>query len=112
MIETQASTRFDRVNILGTPVDCVTMDQALAAIEGFIAAKAPHHVVTADSSGLVIAQSDPDFKAIMDRADLVTPDSAGVLWAMRRKGIRIPERVSGGSPARRVSTAGFASRRQ
>jgi len=71
------------------------MERAIAAIEGFIASKTPHTVVTADSSGLVIAQSDSDFRQIMLSADLVTPDSVGVLWALRRKGVKIAHRVSG-----------------
>ena len=33
--------------------------------------------------------------AIWRRADLVTPDSTGVLWAARRSGFPLAERVSG-----------------
>ncbi len=95
MVETHIPARFERVAILGAPVDCVTMDEALGAIEGFIASQSPHLVVTADSSGLVIAQSDAAFMSILQRADLVTPDSAGVLWAMRRRGAAVRTRVSG-----------------
>lgn len=85
----------EAVEILGAKVDCVTMDEALARIESFIAAKTPHIVVTADSSGLVAAQSDQVFREILRTADLVTPDSAGVLWAAKRKRANISARVSG-----------------
>jgi len=85
----------DTVEILGANVDCVTMDQAMTLIESFIESRAPHIIVTADSSGLVAAQADPEFRKILLSADLVTPDSAGVLWAAKRKRARITARVSG-----------------
>ena len=44
---------------------------------------------------MVIAESDPQFKAILKSADMVTPDSAGVVWACRRKGQQLEGRVSG-----------------
>lgn len=95
MTSIAACPKPDRVEILGVPVDCLTMDQAMDALESFVASGEPHIVVTADSSGLVIAQNDPEFREILLRADLVTPDSAGILWASRRKGKEVPARVSG-----------------
>jgi N-acetylglucosaminyldiphosphoundecaprenol N-acetyl-beta-D-mannosaminyltransferase len=95
MIEVKVPVQRKRVEILGVPVDCVTMDEAIARIESFILSKEPHIVATADSSGLVIAQSDPVFKEILKAADLVTPDSAGVLWACRKRGAELEARVSG-----------------
>jgi N-acetylglucosaminyldiphosphoundecaprenol N-acetyl-beta-D-mannosaminyltransferase len=90
-----AARDAERVEILGVGVDCVDMGLAMARIEEFIRSKQPHLVATADSSGLVIAQSDPEFMAILKKADLVTPDSAGILWAAKRKGRKLKERVSG-----------------
>jgi N-acetylglucosaminyldiphosphoundecaprenol N-acetyl-beta-D-mannosaminyltransferase len=83
------------VDILGISVDRVTMDEAMAAVESFIATKEPHLVVTADASGIVIAQDDPEFKQLLLEADLVTPDSSGILWASARLGQPIADRVSG-----------------
>lgn len=85
----------DRVQILGAAVDCVTMADTLRILQGFAGTEKAHTVVTADSSALVIAQDDPEFHKILLEADLVTPDSAGILWASRRKGKPIPARVSG-----------------
>jgi N-acetylglucosaminyldiphosphoundecaprenol N-acetyl-beta-D-mannosaminyltransferase len=84
-----------RVTILGAPVDRVTMDAALALIVEFVKSGKPHIVVTADASGLAQAQSDPEHLEIIRNADLVTPDSVGVMWAAKRAGHPIPERVSG-----------------
>lgn len=71
------------------------MDQAILRLEQFIVSGEPHVVVTADASGAVIAQSDPVFTAIVQQADLVTPDSYGVVWAANRRGANLRERVSG-----------------
>lgn len=61
----------------------------------FVASGSPHLVVTADASGIVQAQSDAELAELYQTADLVTPDSAGVVWAMRRAGFTVPARVSG-----------------
>lgn len=67
------------------------MDQ----LRGFIAGQEPRLVVTADACGIAQAQTDPELMKIYQTADLVTPDSVGVLWAVKRQGQGLPERVSG-----------------
>jgi N-acetylglucosaminyldiphosphoundecaprenol N-acetyl-beta-D-mannosaminyltransferase len=84
-----------RFQILGLPVDAVDMAQALAHIEGFLAQSTPKLIITADSSGLVQAQTDGELADLYRRADLITPDSIGVLWAAKRAGVTLKERVSG-----------------
>ena len=86
---------LQRKSILGVGIDVVDMTTALAAIEEFIRDGKPHMVVTADASGVVLAQKDPELKEIINSADLVTPDSVGILWASKRFGFSLPERVSG-----------------
>ncbi len=82
-------------HILGLRVDPVTPEGALAALEGFIKERAPRHVVTADASMVVTARRDPELHAIVEEADLVTPDGAGILWASRLLGSPIAHKVSG-----------------
>lgn len=83
------------VRILGIPVHNITMESALSSIDGFIRSGKPHHIITADASMLVMAQDDPQLRSIILQADLVTPDSIGVLWAAGRKGVKFQGRVSG-----------------
>lgn len=77
------------------PVDRLGMEETICLLENFVAEKKPHLVVTADAAGIVQAQSDPELRKLFHEADLVTPDSAGVIWAAKRKGQPIRERVSG-----------------
>jgi N-acetylglucosaminyldiphosphoundecaprenol N-acetyl-beta-D-mannosaminyltransferase len=92
---TKTATSLPSVEILGLPVHSLDMAGALTAIDTFVASGIPHHVVTADASMLVMAQEDAELRAIVAGADLVTPDSIGVLWAARRKRQPLKERVSG-----------------
>lgn len=84
-----------RITILGVGIDDVDTDEALTIMEEFILSRKPHMVVTADSSGIVLSRHDPELRAIINAADLVTPDSYGILWAARRQGTPLRERVSG-----------------
>jgi N-acetylglucosaminyldiphosphoundecaprenol N-acetyl-beta-D-mannosaminyltransferase len=93
---------FSSVEILGLPVHNVDMTGALAAIREFVKEGSPHHIVTADASMLVMAQEDTELREIIAGADLVTPDSIGVLWAAGRKKQSLIERVSGVEIAERV----------
>ena len=77
------------------PVDPITMAECMARIATFVQSGKPHLVVTADSSGIVQAQTDAHLAELYETADLVTPDSAGVVWALRREGHPISARVSG-----------------
>src|SRR5690349_16797614 len=83
------------IRILGLPVHSVDMQAALDQIDHFVRDRRPHHVVTADASMLVMAQQDTALRRIIASADLITPDSAGILWAARRQGAAMRERVSG-----------------
>ena len=86
---------FRSVTILGVRVDCVSPAETLAEIDRFIAARIPHHIVTADASMVVTARHDPALRTIIEKADLVTPDGFGILWASRQMRTPVPYKVSG-----------------
>ena len=71
------------------------MREALSVIDGFIAEREPRHIVTADASMVVLARQDSDLNQIVNNADLVTPDGAGILWASRLLSKPIRNKVSG-----------------
>lgn len=86
---------MESIRLLGVRIDNVDMNGAIDAAVRFIESGMPHYVVTADASSVVIAQRDAEFREIVNRADLVTPDSAGVLLASKWYGSPIVEKVSG-----------------
>jgi N-acetylglucosaminyldiphosphoundecaprenol N-acetyl-beta-D-mannosaminyltransferase len=84
-----------QIDLLGMRVSRVTRAEGFDILLRFIESGRPHLVVTADASAHVIAASDPEFRRVVAGADLVTPDGTGLLWASRRLGNPLPERVSG-----------------
>jgi len=95
MITQSPAKPGNRVEILGVPVDQIDMSATLGRLDAFLETHSPHIIATADAAGIVQAQSDPEFMHILKTADLVTPDSIGVLWAAKKAGKPIKERVSG-----------------
>jgi len=83
------------VDILGTSISTMTMDETLSRLEDFATGADSHLVVTADATALVIAHEQPEFKNILDQASLITADSVGIVWAMKRAGLTHPSKVSG-----------------
>jgi len=81
--------------ILGAPIHGVTMEEAVNRIKEFIEAGSPHQVITLNAEILYRATREPELMDLIRRADLVTPDGAGILWAARKLGHPLPERVTG-----------------
>lgn len=86
---------MDSVCILGVRIDALTYDDLLAHIAGFIADGATHQICTANPEFVMEARRNPAFREVLARADLVLADGAGLLWAARRRGQPLPQRVTG-----------------
>jgi len=90
------------ITLLGVKIHRVDMAATLDLIRAYIASRKPHIIVTVDAAGVVRAQTDDEFRNLVNSADLVTPDGAGVLWAARKLGTPLIERVSGVEIAREL----------
>lgn len=85
-----------RVNILGAPVDRLTMDQAVQRVVELVRAGRPARVITLNPEFLYRAvTTEPALLELVRRADLVTADGEGIVWAGRLAGTPFPERVTG-----------------
>lgn len=85
----------ERVPVLGVMIDPVTMEEAVNRLEQFIKSKTCHQVATVNAEMVMLAKQDEEFAQILRHAALVVPDGAGVVWAARRNGFHMPERVAG-----------------
>jgi N-acetylglucosaminyldiphosphoundecaprenol N-acetyl-beta-D-mannosaminyltransferase len=83
------------VRILGVRVDVLTYGSFLAAIGDFIAEGGPHQIATVNPEFVMEARRNPDFYEVLEKADLCIADGIGLLWAARRQGRPLPERVTG-----------------
>ena len=96
MGENKDKPRSNRIHILDVPVDGISYQAWMQLIDEWVNAESgPHHVCTVNPEFLMIARQDPIFFQILNRAALCVPDGMGLLWASRRLGSPIVERVTG-----------------
>jgi N-acetylglucosaminyldiphosphoundecaprenol N-acetyl-beta-D-mannosaminyltransferase len=86
---------LQRVNVLGVGVNPVSPAQALAVIEGWIAAKDRQYVCVSGIHGVMESQRDEDLRAIHNAAGMVVPDGMPLVWLSRLQGFDQVERVYG-----------------
>ncbi len=91
----QTEVRAKEFVLFGTPIDCVTLDEAVQRLESFLSARTSAIVCTPDTTALMRAQWDRKLREVYERADLVTPDGTGIVWAGRLLKASVKERVSG-----------------
>jgi N-acetylglucosaminyldiphosphoundecaprenol N-acetyl-beta-D-mannosaminyltransferase len=84
-----------RTNILGVGVSAVNMQMAVAAIEGWIANRAPHFVCVATVNNITACQRDCQLRLIHSQSGMVTPDGMPLVWLSKLKGNGFVERVYG-----------------
>lgn len=80
-----------RHEVLGLPVDALTMAEAVGRVEGAVASRRPLHVITMNAEMAIRGLDDAPLAGVIRRAGLVTADGAGVVWALRRLGVRTPK---------------------
>ena len=85
----------ERVNVLGVGISAITMADALAMIDTWIATGASRYVCVTGVHGVMESQADPALRKIHNCAGLVTPDGMPMVWLSRLHGHRRVERVYG-----------------
>lgn len=84
-----------KVELLGARVDGIRLEQAVERVAGFVKSRQPCWVITLNPELLYRAQNEGDLLDLINRADLVTADGVGIVWACRLAGRPVPERVTG-----------------
>jgi len=84
------------LRVLGVPLHALRFTDMLDHIGRWIVEGGPARMIcTANPELVMIAQRDIHFFTILQRAQLVTADGIGLLWAAKRLGHPLPERVTG-----------------
>lgn len=94
--------------MLGVGVDPVTVDELHAEIQGFVEGEGRALILNANAHCLNLAYDDPALRNFLNAADIIFCDGAGVMFAARILGRRIPERITYADWMWRL--AGFAAR--
>jgi N-acetylglucosaminyldiphosphoundecaprenol N-acetyl-beta-D-mannosaminyltransferase len=87
--------RNGRIQILGSPLDPVTMAEAIARVDEAVRARQPLQNASLNAAKLVRMQSDSELREAVAACGLVTADGKPVVWAGRLLGHEVPERVNG-----------------
>ena len=89
------ATTPDRVNVLGVGVSAINLDSALARIREALEKKTKGYVCVTGVHGVSEAQSDAEFRRILNQAFLCTPDGMPLVWVGRLQGREKMDRVYG-----------------
>jgi len=82
-------------DVLNTPVDAVTLEEAVALIAAWGEARESRCVCACNVHSVATADRDEGLRRALAQADLNVPDGAPVAWLMRRQGLREQGRVGG-----------------
>jgi N-acetylglucosaminyldiphosphoundecaprenol N-acetyl-beta-D-mannosaminyltransferase len=97
-----------RFTLLGVPVDPLTEAEAVDWVAGAIREGRPRLVISVNPERIMHAGRDPAFASVLRGADLALADGAGAVWAARRVGHPLPERVAGVDFVRALASRGAA----
>lgn len=88
---------MNKVDIHGVKIHNVTMREAVQLVQDWIAGSnpVPRAVYTPNSEIIMQAHRNPEFRDILNSADLLVPDGAGVILASRILKTPLKEKVSG-----------------
>ena len=84
-----------RVNVLGVGVHAINMGQALALADSALQSRQKGYVCVTGVHGIMEAQRDSKFKAILNRSLITTPDGMPTVWVGRLQGFSGMQRVFG-----------------
>jgi N-acetylglucosaminyldiphosphoundecaprenol N-acetyl-beta-D-mannosaminyltransferase len=84
-----------RINVLGVGISVLNLQTALGEIAAAIREKSKGYICVTGVHGVMEAQNDEAFRAILNNAFLCTPDGMPMVWAGKLNGHREMRRVYG-----------------
>lgn len=94
---TEQCTRAGRTrkDVLGIPIDAVTLEAALDRILAWARLRESRYVTLCNVHVVVTAQGEPSFGQAIADSDLALPDGMPIAWSLRRMGVKNQQRLSG-----------------
>jgi N-acetylglucosaminyldiphosphoundecaprenol N-acetyl-beta-D-mannosaminyltransferase len=83
------------MTILGVKVDQITKTAAIAKIADFLAQNVQFFITTPNPEIILYAHKHPDYREILNKADLAIPDGAGLVLVSKIIGKPLFARISG-----------------
>lgn len=85
----------EQAYVLGARIDALTMEEAVGRIVRWSEARESRYVCICNVHSVVSTSRDGAFRAVVNDADMATPDGAPIAWALRKRGHSSQERVAG-----------------
>ena len=87
--KSRVDSHLETAELFGYPIHLVTSEQARDFVRNSIARRKTVHVVTLNPEMMMQGDENPDLGNILRSAELVLPDGAGVVWALRKQGYQV-----------------------
>jgi len=84
-----------QVNILGTVFDQTNLARTSQRMEALTKEEGTNYVATPDVTAVIKAESNNLLRQSFFKADIVTPDGFGLVWASNLHGLNLSDRVAG-----------------
>lgn len=85
----------NRYPILNTYVNAISLDETVDEIEKIIEKGVPTQHVVINASKVNLMEADPELASIVNECPLINADGASIVWAARKLGVPLAERVTG-----------------
>lgn len=85
----------NRYPILNTYVNAISLDETVDEIEKIIARGVPTQHVVINASKVNLMEGDPELASIVNECPLINADGASIVWAAKKLGVSLGERVTG-----------------
>lgn len=83
------------IRIFGVRIDCVDMEEAFNRFLVLLNQERSAVIYTPNTEMIMMAEKDPEFKVVLNGADLVIPDGIGLIHASRIHHLGLTDRVPG-----------------
>lgn len=84
-----------RYQILNTYVNAISMDETIKEVEKIIENKKSTQHVVINASKVNLMEKDENLRRIVNNCPLINADGASIVWAAKKLGIPLKERVTG-----------------
>jgi N-acetylglucosaminyldiphosphoundecaprenol N-acetyl-beta-D-mannosaminyltransferase len=87
--------KLKKITVLGLPVSCLTLRETVGMIVHWAKKKSGKTIYCCTLNEVMMASEDINFKRILTKGDILTPDGMPLVWGLKIKGFKNAERVYG-----------------
>ena len=92
LMEKEENKRYE---ILNTYVNAISMEETIERIEEIIKRRVPTQHVVINASKVNLMEKDLKLRRIVNECPLINADGASIVWAAKKLGVPLEERVTG-----------------